>query len=143
MLALIDADIILYSVGFASENRQYEVCDSKGVLVKTFKYAKDANSFMEQSDRSDLTRHKITYPVEHFIWKGNANTLIRNIMSRSGCNSCELYLTGKGNFRETIYPAYKKNRDASHKPLMYKEFKQWLIDRHDAVLVEGREADER
>ena len=142
MLALIDADVVLYSVGFASEDRSYEVRTQEGELLESFKYAKDANTFISESDVPNLKREKVTKAVPDYVWKGNANNLLTTILSNCGCDKGQLFLTGKGNFREEIYPEYKGNRDGTHKPLMYKEFKQWLIDRHSAVLVEGREADD-
>lgn len=56
----------------------------------------------------------------------------------------KLYLTGKGNFRDevaTILP-YKGNRDPNHKPVYYKDIREYMLDVYDGELIEGREADD-
>lgn len=53
------------------------------------------------------------------------------------------YLTGSGNFRHqvaTVKP-YKGNRKAE-KPVHYEAIRQYLIDNHNAVVVNGMEADD-
>ncbi len=138
--ALIDGDIILYSVGFASEERYYLIMDSAGRVVDRYQYAKDANAFLQ--DNPDCTKQLHRDPVEHHVWKGNANTLIRDIVDKAGCDDYVVYLTGKGNFRDTLVDNYKANRIGVDKPLMFDEMKAWLIERHDAQVIDGKEADD-
>jgi 5'-3' exonuclease len=64
------------------------------------------------------------------------------IMEVTGANAYEVYLTGKDNFRLEIQPDYKANRDPNHKPHWYQEIKDYLIAQHDAVVVDGIEADD-
>jgi len=139
-LALIDGDIILYSVGFASEERYYLITDKDDNVVQRCQYAKEANALL--ADNPDLTKQLHRDPVEHHIWKGNANTLINNIVDRSGCSNYRIYLTGEGNFRETLVDNYKANRINVPKPLMIDEMRSWLVDRHGAIVIDGREADD-
>ena len=56
----------------------------------------------------------------------------------------KLYLSGKGNYREQLatLAVYKGNRDPSHRPHYYEELKQYMIDHHDAIVVDGQEADD-
>lgn len=56
----------------------------------------------------------------------------------------EVYLTGKGNFREQLAVShkYKGNRKAE-KPKWYGEIKDYLIHEWDAVVVDGMEADDK
>jgi 5'-3' exonuclease len=137
--ALIDGDIILYSVGFASEDRYYEVKDGVGDTVATFQYASEAKDFMGEGD---YTKELVREPVEPKVWKGNANSLIDKILEGSGCDEYRVFLTGKGNFRAELVDDYKANRKDVDKPLMFKEFKEWIIKQHDAETVEGIEADD-
>lgn len=55
-----------------------------------------------------------------------------------------MYLSGKDNFRYKIkaQKEYKANRAKGIKPLYIDELKQYLIDRYEAVLVDGCEADD-
>lgn len=56
----------------------------------------------------------------------------------------KIFLTGKGNFRDKVatLQVYKGNRDPSHKPQYYNEIKDYLINVHHAIVVEGQEADD-
>jgi hypothetical protein len=56
----------------------------------------------------------------------------------------ELFLTGKGNFREDIAKTavYKGNRAGNEKPTHYKALRSHLISEWDAKLIEGMEADD-
>lgn len=55
----------------------------------------------------------------------------------------EFYLTGKGNFRYSIYNDYKANRSPSEKPKFLDGVRDYLIERWGAEVVEGQEADDR
>ena len=102
MRAIIDADPIVYAVGFANDLEPFKFQCSK---------------------------------VDEFV---------EDIVETVGADDSVLYLTGKGNFRfdvATIQP-YKGHRDHSHRPQYYKELRQYLIDEHGAILIEGMEADD-
>jgi len=137
--ALIDGDLILYSVGFASETRYYECGD--GYVCDTAKEAKeyclDDSTACKAGDYS-LCRE----PVEAKVWKGNANTMIDNIIKNTGADDYVLYFTGKDNFRNEIYPEYKANRKGVDKPLHYKELREWLIKTRNVEVIDGMEADD-
>jgi hypothetical protein len=54
------------------------------------------------------------------------------------------YLTGKGNFRETVAVSHKyKGTRKKDKPKWYSSIKQHLIQEWEAVVVEGMEADDQ
>jgi hypothetical protein len=73
------------------------------------------------------------------------NNLVLDILVRS-CDDAapyQLYLTGKGNFRNdlaTIRP-YKGTR-TSEKPSHFYLLRDYMIDNWDAIVVEGQEADD-
>ncbi len=52
-----------------------------------------------------------------------------------------VYLTGTGNFRYDISDIYKANRPKD-KPVTLSLSKQYLVDQYNAVVTEGREADD-
>jgi len=132
--AIIDGDVILYSVGFASEERYYICTDGT-----TFNDAKAANSYCKQFN---FEKFLVRVPAEEHVWKGNANAMIKNIVAAAGCDSYTLYLTGGDNFRNEIYPDYKANRKDVPKPHCYKDLKAYLLETHPATLAEGIEADD-
>ena len=68
---------------------------------------------------------------------------IKFITENSGCDSYELFITGKGNFRydiATIKP-YKGNRKDTPKPF-YLEATRKLLESYGAVVCDGMEADD-
>lgn len=74
--------------------------------------------------------------VKHCLW---------NIYDRFPDRTYQkIFLTGKGNFREELatLAVYKGNRDPSHKPKYYQEIKDYLIAHHEAIVVNGQEADD-
>lgn len=57
-------------------------------------------------------------------------------------DAMEVYLTGSENFRRSIYPAYKDNRDPSARPALLDPLKGYLTEHYAAVTQEGLEADD-
>ena len=70
--------------------------------------------------------------------------MLEGIVARFTADGPSLYLTGSGNFRETLATLvpYKGNRDPTHKPKYYREIKQYMEDQWDAVVTKGIEADD-
>lgn len=69
--------------------------------------------------------------------------MLQRILEETGAETHQLYLTGKGNFREniaTIKP-YKGQRP-QEKPYWYQHVKDFLIYHRDAEVIEGMEADD-
>ena len=54
----------------------------------------------------------------------------------------KLFLTGKGNFRHGIMPLYKHQRKETEKPKFIDHAREYLVDKWDAVVVDGIEADD-
>jgi 5'-3' exonuclease len=53
-----------------------------------------------------------------------------------------LFLSGKNNFRYSIYPDYKANRKDKVKPIQLGNIRDYLIDHRSAIVVDGMEADD-
>ena len=51
-------------------------------------------------------------------------------------------LTDKKNFRKDVLPSYKENRKAKRKPLILPTLRQYVIDKYNAVIMKGLEADD-
>jgi hypothetical protein len=137
MKIAIDGDIIVYSVGFASEGRSYLV---DGV---TFPYKKEAKAFcVEEGIPEDRIQQVLDpEPVEFAL--SSVKRMIQHICEGAECEEYVVYLTGKGNYREDVATmrVYKGNRK-SEKPHHYNAIKEYLIDVHKAVVCEGQEADD-
>lgn len=75
----------------------------------------------------------------------NTKSMIQNVLTATGCWDFQLYLTGKGNFREEVAVThkYKGNRDTLEKPFFYNEIREYMIDHWGAIVVEGQEADDQ
>ena len=132
-VALIDADVILYRAGFSA--------DSQVLAGLRQQVAEEYPDWDEQSVKDNA--HLRLQDEEYLNFAlGNTRTTIETIID--GRESYRLFLTGKGNFREqvaTMQP-YKGNRDPTHKPKYYTEIKQYMIDRWNAEVIEGMEADD-
>lgn len=104
LVPLVDADYLVYRVGFAVKDDE---------------------------------------PVEYAL--STVKQAIHNIWDRfPEAPKGTLYLTGKGNFRDKVatLQVYKGNRDPANKPLYYSEIRDYMIQHHDAVVVQGMEAED-
>lgn len=113
MIALIDADSLLYKVGFALEDTIDWDCDDN--------YSHYSNLEKQQQSIKD-----------------KVNTIVK----ATGCDSYELWLTGSGNFREDNPLGYKQNRLGIRKPTDFSDLKKWLIDNMNTKVAVGIEADD-
>jgi 5'-3' exonuclease len=101
MKALIDGDIVVYSIGYASENDPVEAAYER------------------------------------------VDGVITNIILATGATDYSVYLSdsSENSFRHQIYPQYKANR-TQPKPIWYNEIKEYLMDKHEAKVAYGMEADD-
>lgn len=114
MKALIDADSMLYKVGFGVE----ETIDWDDGQGPTYVW-----------NLGDMT--------------SGLESMLDSILFATGCEEYELHLTGKGNFRDVVATDYKHNRKDVRTPEWLAPLKQWMIDELGAILNEGYEADDR
>ena len=122
MICLIDADSILYKSGFSYEEKI------------------DWNELERDLDVTKETSISIT---SNLVEAKNAiDGLVENMMFKTGCDSYELWLTGGNNFRYDVEPTYKSNRKGSRKPIGFTELWQYLMDKYDAQVAVGYEADD-
>jgi len=56
---------------------------------------------------------------------------------------CEMFITGKGNFRFDVQPTYKQNRSGKPKPQHLQGLRDYLVEAYDADVSVGEEADDK
>lgn len=122
MKALIDADSLLYKVGFAIEEK---------TLWNEF----DVEAGLE--DQPDIT---FTTDLEQ-CYK-TFDTILENMLFAVDCDEAILVFTGGRNFRLDFPVSYKENRKDSRKPLAYKELLEYANDTYDCIITDGIEADD-
>lgn len=144
---LIDGDIFLYRCGFAVEKTKYLVEHAGNVYEDNtvkFDTAKEAKVYA--GDTGIIWSRKELEPVENAlqVTKSTLNEVFDKFWPDSKTWQGQIYLTGKGNFRDLIEAdrGYKDNRDPSHRPKHYRAIKQYLIDKYKAIVVNGEEADD-
>jgi hypothetical protein len=123
---LIDTDILRYRCGFAADSqiRKELIEKNAGMSPEELALA------MEQLDYTALALHNVKSVMENIVDRFNPEY--------------KAYVQGSGNFRDklaTLKP-YKGNRDTAHKPKYYKEIKDYLIERWNAIEVHKQESDD-
>jgi 5'-3' exonuclease len=73
------------------------------------------------------------------IWR--MEEMIDNTLAAVGADEFSIFLSGDNNFRYEIYPEYKANRTAP-KPRHLKALKQYLVEKYNAQVSDGCEADD-
>ena len=75
------------------------------------------------------------------IAKYRADALLDELLTKTGCTEYRAFLSGKSNFRKTIYPEYKANRTAP-KPIHLSALRDYAIEKMGAELApEGIDKD--
>jgi len=138
MIALIDCDIITYSVGFASQKNTYTV------LGKEFSKKTEASAYVKQCNLSPDQVKCSTVPDPVHFCLNAVKQLLESILKNIAANEYRAFITGEGNFREGVAKTkkYKGNRDPLHKPIHYKAIKEYLINVWQAEIISGMEADD-
>lgn len=144
MKEIYDLDTFIYRCGFAAEKKEYLLESVGGTIV--FDNKKDLNSYvkesgLEEGDYTVWTHHK-TEPIEHSL--ANLRSSVSTVHKRVRGRKQIFFLSGRNNFRERIATTrpYKGNRDPDHKPLYYKEMRDYAQYKFGAIVVDGIEADD-
>ena len=141
--ALIDLDIVVYTVGSACDNWYYEYAGQE------YESKKDLMLYLTDSSSDDVERDiKASYAERKRkpeSWDSTKDSVIKYVEDiLKGYPSYEGWLSGNSNFRyqaATILP-YKGNRDSVSKPTHYDTIRQFLVDSYDAKISVGMEADD-
>jgi 5'-3' exonuclease len=82
-------------------------------------------------------------PIEYALH--SMKTTLANITDKfDPTQKPSLYISGKDNFREKVAFTlpYKENRKDAPKPIYYNELREYMVEKHSAIVVNGREADD-
>ena len=145
--ALIDADVLVYRIGFAGEDAVHAVLDEDGGTLESFEKKADANDFMELLAMQGCMSPRLE---THIIPKSEEDvadmldTSINKIVQLSGATDYVCYLSGKTNFRTEAakYQEYKANRKDSVKPVHYNFIREYITGNHPMILSDNCEADD-
>jgi len=149
---VVDSDIWAYSIGFAAQRTLYDavVSDADGEFVERGIFdSKDEPMAIAAAIGGEVDFASVVEPspLRHALHMCKLVLLrLEDDLDKAGIDfrRMELYLTGKGNYREklaTIRP-YKGNRLKLEKPVHYKAIRRYLMERWGAQVVEGFEADD-
>ena len=122
MIALVDADSLLYKVGFAIEERV--IWNEMEVLA----------GLEKEKDESYFTDIEQCYRT--------LNQLVSNITFATDCDGSVLVFSGSDNFRLSLPTSYKENRKESRKPMGYAEILEYAKQVYNTKTVDGIEADD-
>lgn len=78
--------------------------------------------------------------AEDFVY-ARAEDLVDQILVNTEATEYRLFLTGKDNFRYTIYPEYKAHRP-KEKPFWLEKCREYLKATFNAEVIDGQEADD-
>jgi DNA polymerase-1 len=153
MRAVVDADYLVYSCGFAVEKTWYDVSvqrpdgSTEQAMYRTRDEAEAWLSFEPEGSETVLDKIVEAEPLANALFLvGRTLGGIDSALTERGIefDALDLFLTGKGNFREALatIKGYKANRDPGHRPVHYKSIRRYLINRWGAKVVDGIEADD-
>ena len=96
---------------------------------------------------SDILCYRIGFACDSESERTAISTMdkfVSDLIVSMPVDSWELYLTGKGNFRDeyAVTVPYKGNRIDKPKPVHIKALRDFLVDKWEATMTEGEEADD-
>lgn len=121
MIALIDADSLLYKVGFAIEDKVI---------------------WNEQEVEAGLEEPDVEYYTDLDQCKKTFDQLVDNILFATDCDSAYLVFSGGGNFRLELPTAYKEHRKDTRKPLGHEELRAYAEAAYKTHTPINMEADD-
>lgn len=150
---VVDADYLVYSCGFAVEKTWYDVSvyrpdgTTEQAMFRTRDEVEAWTSFESKDSETSLEKLIEAEPLANALFLvGRTLGGIDSALTERGIefDSLELFLTGKGNFRDALatIKGYKANRDPGHRPVHYKSIRRYLKNRWGATVVDGYEADD-
>jgi len=149
MLVLVDADLLVYRCGFASEKMHYtlEYVDPEygDTVWDNYTSAKDCSLREKElvAEGTAFTRTSLRVPEPESHALANARSMTDDIV-KSCPGEVRVVLSGTSNFRyevATIKP-YKGNRDKAEKPVHAPAIRNWLKRNFDTVVTDHEEADD-
>jgi hypothetical protein len=155
MKVVIDADGLVYLVGFASQSSDYRVTilDEKDevqdmVVVSGLEEVRALDAQLEDGERIEMDHLVTEEPLVNALGSTKRTLLSIEHALRVDhglhFDRMDLYLTGHTNYRDVyarIRP-YKGNRTKIARPVHYEAIRAYMRNRWNAEVVEGIEADD-
>ncbi len=143
---IIDADILLYRAGFATEKMVYDLINKRSGTKERFRYKKEVNARIEELGLGPteylIVKERDLEPLENCLHI--LKTMIHTILDEVKPEAYELILSDPDyNFRKDISQTteYKGNR-VQPKPTYMEEMKEYLINQWGALVTSNIEADD-
>lgn len=142
---LIDADVLAYRAGFATDKTKYLVI-SDGTAKQLIDIFDDAKAAKEHAFSRDGTvwSRKQNEPEEKALML--VDVMLSEIRARyaNEAPTVHLFLSGVGNYRNSIATraTYKGNRSGAIPPTHLRAIRSHLVGKHGAVVSAGEEADD-
>jgi len=145
-----DADSLVYVNAWAAQQTHYRVFfKNTQYLEQDLRYQKDYHAFLKEqreSDRQFFHYEKVEHTFDLNLATSSIDKTIFFIRKKLGAVELKFFITAdnKTNNRyniATILP-YKGNRQDSARPIYYNDCRQHLIDRWNATVIIGEEADD-
>lgn len=143
----IDADPLVYRIGFSSQKETFKLTDGKnimstantraGVLGQDFKQWTDDQLTVQGLAVEREVKVDDWHEVEHRIL-GHIQSIIHN----TSALTWTLYLTGSGNWRNEVATIRKYKAGRGSKPELYGKIREYLEKELGAVVIDGMEADD-
>ena len=172
LTALVDGDVLLFRAGMAGQYKKYSAYlhDAPDAAIITMRYKKDLLEYLNNEgwdlEEVDIVTETVLEELPTILH--TVNCMVDKLFNRF--DDVEIYLSGGGNFREAIATEapYKGNRwsklrrdkerskgnwiewlDATEgkykdpeRPHWEMQIKQHLINKYEAIVVTGQEADD-
>jgi len=137
---LIDADLIVYRAGFSSEYVLHVALSEEGEPLEEAKGKRGLKGLQETYPEAGIASSHIVEPVANAIH--TVNHMIESMLTATGVSDYRLFLTGKDNFRNEVYPIYKANRIDSPRPTHYAAIRNHMVTQWNGEVIQGMEADD-
>ncbi|MAJ43883.1 MAG: hypothetical protein CMF96_03935 [Candidatus Marinimicrobia bacterium] len=83
-----------------------------------------------------------TLHCDENICKTQVDSTIDDLLEDLQADDYVIALTDKTNFRKDVLPSYKDNRKSKRKPMVLNALRDYVMDKHKAIIYKGLEADD-
>lgn len=139
---LVDGDVLVYRMGFSCEYTTFTLLSKDGEVVEEVKGKRALKEFHTAWIGEPLTvkENNVVEPVQNALH--TVNLTLDNMITTLQASHVRVFLSGSNNFRNSVYPIYKANRLDQKRPVHYEAIRSYLINKWNAEVVNGMEADD-